>query len=301
MANAYGNIDITINKTNYLINEDVKGRMEFTSNIQEGQYPYKVFAQIICNQKITIQENNKTKYQIDNVNYVVKEVHVGTQTTIQGFYADFTLKTNEIHPSLYYTQGQIECLIQYFVNVVLRQSKTQKEIPISCSRKEIKFTTEYEEYREVQRDIITSYGFCGLWKRPIFFVLEAKRSHQNIELDLKIDQKYSHIKLNLIQVYFFQEFILNARIKRSFRRALNNKKILLEDDTFNENISFDIDKIPSQTLTQNFALQYYLSIVCQFNQCNGVPDQEIIVPIKIYNQDQKEPIQQIKQNFFSHQ
>ena len=36
MANAYGNIDITINKTNYLINEDVKGRMEFTSNIQEG-------------------------------------------------------------------------------------------------------------------------------------------------------------------------------------------------------------------------------------------------------------------------
>lgn len=36
MAKAFGNIDISINKTIYLINEDVKGRMEFTSNIEEG-------------------------------------------------------------------------------------------------------------------------------------------------------------------------------------------------------------------------------------------------------------------------
>ena len=36
MAQTYGDMEIEIDKTTYLINEEVKGRMEFKSDILEG-------------------------------------------------------------------------------------------------------------------------------------------------------------------------------------------------------------------------------------------------------------------------
>ena len=50
----YGTAYIELNKNSYLIREEIKGRVEFDTNIKEGEglYPYDVFVQIICNQKI---------------------------------------------------------------------------------------------------------------------------------------------------------------------------------------------------------------------------------------------------------